>query len=321
MRSLGARFLNLDWFLLGSAVLLVCFGLVALYSATLSDPSNAVLFRKQLGVAMVGVALMFGLGLADYRAFKAYGKLLYGAVIILLLIVLIFGQAVRGSTAWIQGVGSAIQPVEFAKLALVLALGRYFSKHIGAGGRWRPFIISAALLGVLASLVMLQPDLGSTIVLVVIWLIMLFFYGASRRQWLLLIGGGLILTVTTWFVFLSPYQQARVETFMNPTADLLGSGYNVRQSIVAVGSGQIVGRGIGLGSQSQLNFLPEQYTDFIFSAISEELGLLGSCTILVLLGTLLYRLAIIARRSEDDFGTLVALGLAASLGMPGCFKI
>jgi rod shape determining protein RodA len=143
----------------------------------------------------------------------------------------------------------------------------------------------------------------------------LFFFGASKRQWLLLIGGGLALAATAWFAFLSPYQKARVETFLNPAADPLGSGYNVRQSIVAVGSGQVAGRGIGLGSQSQLNFLPEQYTDFIFSAIAEELGLLGSATILVLLGTMLYRLVIIARRSEDDFGTLVALGLAGWLGV------
>jgi rod shape determining protein RodA len=211
--------------------------------------------------------------------------------------------------------GGAIQPVEFAKLALVLALARFFSKHMGEAGRWRPFMISGVWLLALAGLVMLQPDLGSAVILVVIWLTLLFFFGASKRQWLLLIGGGLALAATAWFAFLSPYQKARVETFLNPAADPLGSGYNVRQSIVAVGSGQVAGRGIGLGSQSQLNFLPEQYTDFIFSAIAEELGLLGSATILVLLGTMLYRLVIIARRSEDDFGTLVALGLAGWLGV------
>jgi rod shape determining protein RodA len=258
---------------------------------------------------------MLAVGLADYRAFRAYSKLLYAGVIALLLVVLVTGRAVRGSTAWIHVFGGAIQPVEFAKLALVLALARFFSKHMGEAGRWRPFMISGVWLLALAGLVMLQPDLGSAVILVVIWLTLLFFFGASKRQWLLLIGGGLALAATAWFAFLSPYQKARVETFLNPAADPLGSGYNVRQSIVAVGSGQVAGRGIGLGSQSQLNFLPEQYTDFIFSAIAEELGLLGSATILVLLGTMLYRLVIIARRSEDDFGTLVALGLAGWLGV------
>ncbi len=311
---LGSRFASLDWFLLGAAALLVCFGLVALYSATLSDPANVWLLRKQVAVAIVGTALMLAVGLADYRAFRSYSKLLYVGVAMLLVVVLIVGTAIRGSTAWLQLFGATLQPVELAKLALLLVLSHYFSVHIGEAGRWRPFIISGLWLAGLAGLVLLQPDLGSALVLVAIWLVLLFFYRARWRQWLVLIGGGVVLAVFAWFVLLSPYQHARVQTFLNPAADPLGSGYNVRQSIVAVGSGQVLGRGIGLGSQSQLNFLPEQHTDFIFSGLAEELGLVGALAILALTGLLLARLIIIARSSEDDFGTLVCLGLAGWIG-------
>lgn len=304
----------MDWFLLGAASLLVCFGLVALYSATLADPANAGLLRKQIAVAVVGVALMLAIGLADYRAFRSYSKLLYLGVAILLVAVLVLGRTVRGSQAWLNLFGATVQPVEFAKLALLLILSRYFSSRIGEAGRWKPFVASGLWLAGLAGLVLLQPDLGSALVLVAIWLVLMFFYRASWKQWLTLIGGGLAVGVFAWFALLSPYQHARVQTFLNPAADPLGSGYNVRQSIVAVGSGQLLGRGIGLGSQSQLNFLPEQHTDFIFSGLAEELGLVGSLAILALIGLLLARLIIIARSSEDDFGTLVCLGLAGWIG-------
>ncbi len=310
----GSRFASLDWFMLGAAALLVCFGLVALYSATLADPANVGLLRKQLAVAVVGVALMLAISLADYRAFRSYSKLIYIGVALLLLAVLAVGRTVRGSQAWLNFFGATIQPVEFAKLALLLMLSRYFSSRIGEAGRWKPFVASGLWLAGLAGLVLLQPDLGSALVLVAIWLVLLFFYRASLKQWLALIGGGVAVALFAWFALLSPYQHARVQNFLNPGADPLGSGYNVRQSIVAVGSGQLLGRGIGLGSQSQLNFLPEQHTDFIFSGLAEELGLVGALAILALLGLLLARLIIIARSSEDDFGTLVCLGLAGWIG-------
>lgn len=312
--GLGSRLANLDWFLVGSAALLVCFGLVALYSATLSDPANVSLLRKQLAVGVVGVAMMLAIGLSDYRAFRSYGKVIYIGVALLLVATLLVGRTVRGSQAWIGFFGATLQPVEFAKLALLLVLSRYFSAQVGQAGRWKPLLASGLQLAGLAGLVLLQPDLGSAMVLVAIWLVLLFFYRASWKQWLTLIGGGVALAVFAWFALLSPYQHARVLTFMNPTADPLGSGYNVRQSIVAVGSGQVVGRGIGLGSQSQLNFLPEQHTDFIFSGLAEELGLVGSLGLLGLLGLLLGRLVYIARASEDDFGTFVCLGLAGWVG-------
>lgn len=319
--SLASRFASLDWFLLGSAALLVCFGLVALYSATLADSANAGLLRKQLAVAIVGAALMLAIGLSDYRAFRSYSKIIYIVVAILLVATLLVGRTVRGSQAWISFFGATLQPVELAKLALLLALSRYFSVHIGEAGRWKPLVVSAVWLAGLAGLVLLQPDLGSSLVLIAVWLVLLFFYRASWKQWLTLIGGGVALALFAWFALLSPYQHARVLTFINPGADPLGSGYNVRQSIVAVGSGMVLGRGIGLGSQSQLNFLPEQHTDFIFSGLAEELGLVGALAILGLLGLLLARLVLIARASEDDFGTFVCLGLAGWIGVQATINL
>lgn len=303
-----------DWILLGSAILLVCFGLVALYSSTLTDAANFPLFRKQLLIAVLGIFLMLTFALSDYRAFKSYGKVLYTVVVVLLLALLVTGRAVHGSTAWLHLFGGAIQPVEFAKIGLLVLLARYFALHIGESGRWKPVLMSGILMAIAVLLVLLQPDLGSAIILIVIWLVLIFFFGLRLKQWLIIIGLGLAAAIFSWFFLLSGYQHARVLTFINPTGDPLGSGYNVTQSIVAVGSGQFLGRGLGLGSQSQLNFLPEQYTDFIFAAISEELGFLGSLAVLILLATVIIRLMIIAKRSEDDFGTLVCLGLAGWIG-------
>lgn len=312
---------RLDWVLIGAAVLLVCFGLVELYSSTLTNPLIWVMFRKQLIISIAGIILMFSLGLSDYRAYKTFSKIIFFIIVFLLAVVLVVGQAVRGSTAWLQVWGGVVQPVEFAKLALLLILGRYFANHIGEAGQWRPLLASGLIMASGVGLVLLQPDLGSAIVLVVIWLVMLFFFRLRSRQWWLLIGSGLLIILAAWFGLLSPYQKDRVATFLNPAGDPLGSGYNVQQSIVAVGSGQIWGRGIGLGSQSQLKFLPEQHSDFIFASIAEELGLLGAVAVLILLATVIVRLVIIAQRSEDDFGTLICLGLAGWLAIQAFINI
>lgn len=312
---------RLDWVLIGAVILLVCFGLVELYSGTLTNSAGWIIFRKQLIIALSGIVLMFVLSFSDYRAYKTFSKIIFFIIVFLLVAVLVAGRAIRGSTAWLQLWGGVVQPVEFAKLALLLILGRYFANHIGEAGQWRPLLVSGLIMASGVGLVLLQPDLGSAVVLVIIWLIMLFFFRLRAKQWWVLIGSGLVIMSVAWFGLLSPYQKDRVLTFLNPTSDPLGSGYNVRQSMVAVGSGQIWGRGIGLGSQSQLKFLPEQHTDFIFASIAEELGLLGAMAVLILLAAIIVRLAVIARRSEDDFGTLVCLGLAGWLGVQSFINI
>lgn len=305
-----ARLRQLDWWMIGAVALLICFSLVALYSGTLSDPGNWSLVRKQLAVAAVGLVGALALASLDYRAFNIYGKAIFLVVLLLLLAVLVTGRAVRGSTAWLNVFGAGLQPVEFAKLGVLLLLSRYFSRNIGESGRWRPLIGSGVLLVACVGLVLLQPDFGSAVIIMAVWAGLVFFFGLRWRQWAVLLATGAAALVAAGLLLFDPYQVQRLVTFIDPAHDPLGSGYNVRQSIVAIGSGQWLGRGIGLGSQSQLNFLPEQYTDFIFSSLAEELGFIGAAGIVALLAVVVVRLVAAARRSEDDFGSFVCLGLA-----------
>ncbi|MFZ1626459.1 MAG: FtsW/RodA/SpoVE family cell cycle protein, partial [Candidatus Moraniibacteriota bacterium] len=175
-------------------------------------------------------------------------------------------------------------------------------------GEWTRLIASLFLSALLIILVLRQPDLGSSLVLGFIWLSMILVSGIRWKHFFVLGSIGLLLIVASWF-FLADYQKARLETFLNPELDPQGSGYNVLQSMVAVGSGGVTGKGIGHGSQSQLNFLPEKHTDFIFAVISEELGLIGGGIIIFLYGLFLYRITRIAETARDNTGYLIAVGV------------
>lgn len=309
MRSGFAHFFRTDIVLVSAVLLLTSIGLLALYSFSETVAGN-IYFGKQLAIGLVGIGAMFFVGTLDYRHFARMSTPLYFFTIAVLFFVLFFGSEIRGTVGWFSIAGFQLQPVEFAKLVLVIFLASFISKKRSELGEWTRLIASLFLVSLLILLVLQQPDLGSSLVLAFIWLSMILVSGIRWSHFLVLGLLGLALVGTSWF-FLADYQKARLQTFLNPELDPQGSGYNVLQSMVAVGSGGITGKGIGHGSQSQLNFLPEKHTDFIFAVISEELGLVGGGLIIFLYALLLYRIARIAETARDNTGYLIAVGILA----------
>ncbi|MFA9262271.1 MAG: rod shape-determining protein RodA [Undibacterium sp.] len=309
MSGFGSRLSRIDFILVSATFFLFSIGLLALYSFSETIAGN-LYFGKQLAVGVVGITLMFFIGTLDYRHFARMSTPLYFLMLAVLLGVLFFGSEIRGTVGWLALAGFQIQPVEFAKLVLILFLASFISKKRSELGEWTRLIASLFLSALLILLVMRQPDLGSSLVLAFIWLSMILVSGIRWKHFLVLGTLGLILVGTSWF-FLADYQKARLQTFLNPELDPRGSGYNVLQSMVAVGSGGIWGKGIGHGSQSQLNFLPEKHTDFIFAVIAEELGLVGGGLVIGLYGLFLFRIMRIAETAQDNTGYLIAVGVLA----------
>lgn len=293
-----------------AAGFLACFGLVAIYSVTLgAEAPNFLNFKKQITFAAVGFILLFLISRFDYRLLKTYSNFLYLLGLLLLLIVLIFGQTIRGTKGWFFIGELGFQPVELIKFILVVFLARYFTSWARRMDQIRHIIISGLGAAVLIFLVILQPDFGSALILVCLWLSMVLIVGIKRSHLLLVLLIFFLITLGAWFLLFQDYQKARLITFFNPGADPLGRGYNITQSVIAVGAGQIFGRGLGFGSQSQLKFLPEAQTDFIFSVIAEELGFWGVTLVLGFWTVIFIRLIRLAKRVRDDFGLFLILGI------------
>lgn len=323
MHLLKSRFWkNFDWLLFALAALLVAIGLITIYSTSFkaADVDNPVNAIHQLLFALVGLAALFVSARVDYRGWSKATLILYALMVISLVAVLLMGKEVQGATRWIDFGFFQFQPSEFAKLIIILVLAKYFSLNYDSMDHPRHILISLAYVLIPVVLILLQPKLGDALVLMVIWLVMiivarvrLVYLGAATAIGLAALP--LILTI------LKPYQRARLESFVNPTADPLHAGYNVMQSTIAVGSGQVYGRGLAAGSQSQLNFLPSQHTDFIFAVLSEKMGFIGSMLVLLLFTALLLRGLQIAMRASDRFGMLVATGIVAMLLFHICINI
>ena len=299
-----------DWILVLIVFVLSAIGFAAIYSVDLSRGAPLVFFPVQLialGIGTVGLSVA---ALMHMRIFELQARWIYALGAILLATVLVFGVTVRGTTGWFRIAGFSFQPAEFAKISLVLFLGwlihRYGRKFHGP----QFFIASGIATGLLVGLIMMQPDLGSALVLLGVWFGMLVFVGVKKRYIFSLVGLVLLAFIAGWFFFFQDYQRDRLLTFMDPERDLLGAGYNVTQSVIAVGSGEFFGRGLGFGSQSQLRFLPEAQTDFVFAVIAEELGFVGASLVLLFFFLLLWRLLRIVRLSQSEFGAYVVLGIA-----------
>ncbi len=307
---------KLDWLLLAVTILLVLFGLVALYSVSLSLGEASFLnFKKQIIFLIIGLILSFGISFLDYRFFRIFNWVIYCLAAILLILVLFFGQTIRGTTGWFSFGFFNLQPVEIAKLALIIFLSKYFSDHSREMHELRHVIITGLMAAILIILVALQPDLGSALILLFLWLGVLFILGVKRSYLLGIILLICLLSVAAWFLILQDYQKDRISTFFNPSANPLGTGYNIKQSIIAIGSGRFLGQGLSFGSQSQLKFLPESQTDFIFAVIAEELGLIGVFLVLIFWTVLFYRLTKGARNARDDFGSILIMGIVVLLAI------
>ena len=304
---------SFDWVLCIAVILLAAMGLAAIYSVDLSRGQELIYFRRQALSFGIGLFLLFGASLMQYTFFRSYAKIFYGGTLLLLIGVIFFGIDIRGTRGWYNIAGFSFQPVEAAKAGIILMLD-YIVYHFGRRFERPLFFFGTGLVTLLViGLIMLQPDLGSAMIIGLVWFGIMFMVGARKLYLGGLTLGVALFSVTSWFLFLKDYQKGRILTFLNPEHDPLGRGYNIIQAIIAVGAGQWFGRGLGFGSQSQLRFLPEAQTDFIFTVIAEELGLAGVVALLVLFSLVLYRLLLIARRTNDDFVAVTVCGIALLL--------
>mgnify|MGYP001569263601 CR=1 FL=1 len=312
MSALFTHIRRFDWLLMGAVLLLIAIGLTSLFS--LSGIRATHFFERQLVWAGVGIILLIGSSMVDFRIFRTQTAAviaLYALAILLLAAVLIVSPRVRGIRAWLQIGGVALQPVELAKLSLAVLLAKFFSKRHIEIYRIRHLIVSGLYLVLPMLLVMLQPDPGSAVVLIAIWVAAVLFSGMRLRHFFYLLAVGIATASIAWFFVLLPYQKARITSFLDPYRDPQGAGYQMIQSMIAVGSGRVWGKGLGYGSQSHLHFLPEPHADFIFAAYTEEWGFVGSTLLLGLIGAVIWRIIHIGSRARDNFSRIYTIGFAA----------
>lgn len=269
---------NIDWILVGAIVPVLLAGLVTM--ASFSGQGNYPF--KQLIWIIVAFLVFFALAATDVQVFKKASTLIwmYGAGVGLLAVIFLIGHISKGAARWISLGGFSLQPADPMKIILVLVLAKYLSRRHIEIANIKHIFITAAYFLVPFILVFLQPDLGSAMILAIIWLGLMLASGISKKHLAILFGIAIIVFGGLWMFILHPYQKARIANFINPTANIQTTGYHVYQSMIAVGSGEVLGKGVGYGTQSRLNFLPEYRTDFVFAAFAEEWGLIG-CFILI----------------------------------------
>jgi rod shape determining protein RodA len=302
---------NFDWVLLGLVVIICATGIVNLYSAGYNRGEGTPLYIKQLYWLAVGLGVMCLTLTYDYRHLEKLSYPIYIISILLLLAVMFGGKIVSGSRRWLPLGPFAFQPAELAKIAIVLVLATYFNRRPRMEAmRLKDLIVPGVLVLIPVGLIIKQPDLGSGILVALVSASIILFVGV---RWRTLMGCGLtfiMLSPVIWH-FLKDYQRQRVLTFLNPEKDPLGAGYHILQSMIAVGSGQFWGKGFLQGTQSQLYFLPEQHTDFVFSVFAEEWGFMGSAVLLLLFTALALWGLLVARECKERFGHLLAVGVTA----------
>jgi rod shape determining protein RodA len=303
--------INFDWTLFILVLLLSGIGLLNIYSTgfSLTDFPQTPLYLKQIQWILIGIIGMAAAFFVDYRFICRHAYIIYCISLILLLVVSVGGYATRGSQRWIAIGGFTFQPSELVKLTIILALAKYFDRNRSSSAyRLRELIVPLIIVIIPFVFILKQPDLGTGLILLILFLSLVFFAGLDWRSLLFAIAGGVIVTPVCWYL-LKDYQQERILTFFNPERDPLGSGYHIIQSMIAVGSGGLFGKGFLKGSQTQLKFLPEQQTDFVFSVFAEEWGFLGGMVlILMFLLLILWGLNIVIH-SKDYLGALVAFGI------------
>ena len=272
---------------------------------------GASLAPRQLLWLAIATAAYLCIGVLDVRFVRRtpVTMALYGFSIVLLAFLLIFVHPVMGARAWFSLGPVSFQPADLAKLSLIVLLSKYLSRRHVEIGDFRHIIVSGVYALVFILLILLEPDMGNAIIFGALWLGMMLVSGISKKHLLVLGLIGLISATAFWSFGLKPYQQTRIISFVNPASDIHGAGYNAYQAKIAVGSGELFGKGIGYGTQSKLRFLPEYQTDFIFAAFAEEWGFVGVLLLLALYALLFVRLAQIARASATNFDAFFTLGV------------
>ena len=306
---------NLDFVTIILVGLLIVISLIIIGSAThINTPSeDRYWYVERQGVfALINVVIIFVMLHFDYRSLGKFANVLYAINLAMLLAVMFVGQSALGAQRWIQIGPISLQPSEFSKLIMIIAMANMLDKRSGKLDSFKDLIPIFLYMGIPFLLVLKQPDLGTSLVFLAILFGMLFIAGINTRHLMAIFGAGIAFMPVFWH-FLKDYQKKRLTVFIDPNVDPLGSGYHIIQSKIAIGSGMLFGKGLFGGTQSQLNFLPENHTDFIFAVIGEELGFIGAAIILFLYFLLLYRGIKIAGVARDNFGTLLATGITSML--------
>lgn len=309
------HFKQLDWIIIVSVLLLTGIGFLSLYSSSSGrgDFSN---FEKQLIFAGVGIFLMFVFSFFDYRVFKndAHLILIFYFLCLLGLAGLFFlAPEIRGVRSWYKLGPLSFDPAEFAKIILLIFLAKYFSLRHVELYKVGHILLSGFYVFLPVALIIFQPNMGSALILVFLWMSVLLISGIKLKSFLIICFLGILILTSGWSFLLHDYQKERIISFIVPSADPLGISWNQNQAKIAIGSGGIFGQGFGRGSQTQYGFLPEPQTDFIFSAIAEEFGLLGASILFLLIVITLSRIIKIAVNSQSNFSRLFASGFAALL--------
>lgn len=310
----------LDFMILGVVALLICIGLLMVYSTTrdntaLTQGNQFRMVERQLMAVIIGVVIGFFLLFIDYRISDRMSQLLYGLNIIMLVLVLTpLGTATKGAQSWLFG----FQPSEISKIIVIITFGKYLSEKESLNSFYNfigPFLFFLPPL----ALILLQPDLGTALVFIFFFFTMLYVAGAPGWKVLAIVLAGVVLITIVFLshhffntpLFIKEYQVARLTSFINPERDPKGSGWNVRQAVIAVGSGQFFGKGLFRGSQGRLGYLPENYTDFIFAVLAEETGFVGAFFVLFLYFTLVWRGFRIGFQAKDKTGSIIATGIVS----------
>jgi len=300
--------LDIDWILFFSALCISVLGLLTMNSFV----GNNDFFFKQTIWLIVSIIFFFVFSFFDFRFLRKTSVVVSIFVLAFFLLLALFavGKISKGAESWFNLGLFSFQPVEFVKLALIILLSKYFSRRHIEIANIRHIIVSGLYAFLVFALVFLQPDFGSALVILLIWLGMILVSGVSKKHLFVVFAIGIVAFAIFWGFALHDYQKERIINFLHPLADIRGAGYSAYQSTIAVGSGQILGKGVGYGTQSKLQFLPEYHTDFIFAAFAEEWGFVGVIILFGLLGTLLARLLFNSYYGATNFEILFGLGLS-----------
>ncbi len=311
---------HIDWALLAALLALCALGATMIYSATVGSPSSAHLFKTQLYAITIGLGALLVTLTVDYRAFTDKSHFVYIGLLGLLLYVIFMGDVQMGARRWIPIGPFNLQPSEFAKVGVALVLAKFFGENRGAPS-WVDLAIGGALTCLPLALIAKEPDLGTAVTLVPVFLAVAYLSGMQMRILGFLFAGLIVASPIAWKFALKDYQKTRISTFLDPSQDAKGAGYQQIQARITVGSGGIKGKGFKQGTQGQLRFLPVAHNDFIFSVLAEEQGFAGVMAALGLYLFVILRALESARLAKDRLGSYLVLGVLASFTFQVIYNI
>jgi rod shape determining protein RodA len=300
---------SIDLNFLGTAIVLAAIGCMLIYSATWFGDPTLQIFKRQIMWIAIGMLLLGACAFVDYHVLFDIAPILYGIGILLLLYLQFFGILTVNTKSWIRIGGFQFQPSEFMKVFTALMLARYFDSVDRAYLTFKSFMIAMLIIGIPVGMIAIQPDFGTAASFFPLFAVAMFFGGIRPRVWAAMILIVAIALPVGWITFLRPYQKERIMIFLNPERDPLGSGYQVTQAKIAIGSGGIHGKGFTQGTQARLDYIPEHHTDFIFSVLGEEWGFIGVAIVLALYLFLIIQAMSFAKNARDRGGTFLVISL------------